>query len=175
MRMSYSTDTAMTVMPTVSLHDALPIYHSGFADDDGFRFRHALIRDAAYAEVPKGVRTELHARFAAWLEPREATPELVGYHLEQAYRSGVELGAPDDELAARAFELLATAGRRAYERDDVKAAANLLQRAADLVHGDAEVLILLGSAYIAAGDFAQGRAALLEAQESAAGDRRLEL
>src|SRR6059058_1965170 len=45
--------------------------HSGFADDDGFRFRHALIRDAAYAEVPKGVRTELHARFAAWLEPRE--------------------------------------------------------------------------------------------------------
>jgi class 3 adenylate cyclase/tetratricopeptide (TPR) repeat protein len=149
--------------------------HSGFADDDGFRFRHALIRDAAYAEVPKGVRTELHARFAAWLEPREATPELVGYHLEQAYRSGVELGAPDDELAARAFELLATAGRRAYARDDVKAAANLLQRAADLVSGDTEVLILLGSAYIAAGDFAQGRAALLEAQEAAAGDRRLEL
>jgi class 3 adenylate cyclase/tetratricopeptide (TPR) repeat protein len=149
--------------------------HSGFADDDGFRFRHALIRDAAYAEVPKGVRTELHARFAAWLEPREATPELVGYHLEQAYRSGVELGAPDDELAARAFELLATAGRHAYARDDVKAAANLLQRAADLVPGDAEVLILLGSAYIAAGDFVQGRAALLEAQEAAAGDRRLEL
>ena len=149
--------------------------HSGFADDDGFRFRHALIRDAAYAEVPKGVRAELHARFAAWLEPREATPELVGYHLEQAYRSGVELGAPDGELAARAFELLATAGRRAYARDDVKAAANLLQRAADLVPGDAEVLILLGSAYIAAGDFAQGRAALLEAQEAAAGDRRLEL
>jgi class 3 adenylate cyclase/tetratricopeptide (TPR) repeat protein len=149
--------------------------HSGFADDDGFRFRHALIRDAAYAEVPKGVRTQLHARFAAWLEPREATPELVGYHLEQAYRSGVELGAPDDELADRAFELLATAGRRAYARDDVKAAANLLQRAADLVRGDAEVLILLGSAYIAAGDFAQGRAALLEAQEAAAGDRRLEL
>src|SRR5690348_4814464 len=142
--------------------------HSGFADDDGFRFRHALIRDAAYAEVPKGVRAELHARFAAWLEPREATPELVGYHLEQAYRSGVELGAPDGELAARAFELLATAGRGAYARDDVKAAANLLQRAADLVPGDAEVLILLGSAYIAAGDFAQGRAALLEAQEAAA-------
>src|SRR5438105_12848967 len=83
MRMSYSTDTAMTVMPTVSLHDALPIYHSGFADDDGFRFLHALIRDAAYAEVPKGVRTELHARFAAWLDRKStrlnSSHELISY------------------------------------------------------------------------------------------------
>jgi DNA-binding SARP family transcriptional activator/tetratricopeptide (TPR) repeat protein len=149
--------------------------HSRFADEDGFSFRHGLIRDAAYAEVPKRVRAELHERFADWLVTRDATPELTGYHLEQAYWSGAELGAPEEALARRAFELLATEGRRAYARDDVKAAANLLQRAADLVPGDAEVLILLGSAYIAAGDFAQGRAALLEAQEAAAGDRRLEL
>jgi DNA-binding SARP family transcriptional activator len=144
-------------------------------DEDGFRFRHVLIRDAAYAEIPKRSRIELHERFASWLEQREATPALVGYHLEQAYRSGADIGVPDEGIAARAGEVLAAAGRRAYARDDVRAAVNLLQRAADLVHGDAEVLILLGSARMSSGDFDLGHTALLAAREAAAGDRRLEI
>ncbi|HEY2542506.1 MAG TPA: BTAD domain-containing putative transcriptional regulator [Gaiellaceae bacterium] len=149
--------------------------HGLFPDEDGVRFRHALIRDAAYAEVPKRTRVELHTRFAAWLEARGAAPELVGYHLEQAHRCGVELGAPDRALGERAGRLLAIAGRQAYGRDDVRAAINLLQRAADLVPDDAELLTLLGSASMSAGDFAQGRIALLDAQRAAAGDRRLEI
>ena len=36
-----------------------------FAGEDGFRFRHLLIRDAAYDALPKAVRAELHERFAA--------------------------------------------------------------------------------------------------------------
>ena len=36
--------------------------------EDAFRFRHALIRDAAYEGLPKGTRSELHERHAAWLE-----------------------------------------------------------------------------------------------------------
>jgi len=146
--------------------------HSGFADEDGFRFRHALIRDAAYAEVPKRARAELHERFADWLETKNAPQELVGYHLEQAYRCGVELGAPDDALAARAFAVLAAAGRRAYARDDIKAAVNLLRRASDLAPGDAEVSVILGSAYMSAGDFAHGREALEAALNC--GDLRIE-
>ena len=148
--------------------------HSGFADEDGFRFRHALIRDAAYAGVPKRVRAELHERFADWLAPRTEVEELVGYHLEQAYRCRVELGAPDDALASRAFALLATAGKQAYARDDVKAAVNLLERAVDLVPADADVLITLGRASMSAGDFTRGRAALEAARVAAAGDKRLE-
>ena len=38
------------------------------AGDDGYRFRHLLIRDAAYDALPKAVRAELHARFADWLD-----------------------------------------------------------------------------------------------------------
>src|SRR5438445_725678 len=45
---------------------------STFLGDDGFRFRHALIRDAAYAAMPKSARADLHERFAAWLEARRA-------------------------------------------------------------------------------------------------------
>src|ERR671931_2756770 len=35
--------------------------------DDAYRFRHLLIRDAAYDALPKAVRAELHERFARWL------------------------------------------------------------------------------------------------------------
>ena len=38
------------------------------AGDDGYRFRHLLIRDAAYDALPKAVRADLHARFADWLD-----------------------------------------------------------------------------------------------------------
>ncbi len=41
--------------------------------EDAFRFRHLLIRDAAYDALPKATRAELHERFAAWLEEREPT------------------------------------------------------------------------------------------------------
>ena len=43
-----------------------------FADDDAFRFRHMLIRDAAYRSLPKETRAELHERFAGWLEESAA-------------------------------------------------------------------------------------------------------
>ena len=36
--------------------------------EDAFRFRHLLIRDAAYDALPKATRADLHERFAAWLE-----------------------------------------------------------------------------------------------------------
>ena len=60
------------------------------------RFRHILIRDAAYTPA-EGERAVLHERFADWLEAgRGATPgeyeEIVGYHLEQAHRYRIELG-----------------------------------------------------------------------------------
>ena len=36
---------------------------AAFGDDDAFRFRHILIRDAAYRSLPKATRAELHERF----------------------------------------------------------------------------------------------------------------
>jgi hypothetical protein len=101
--------------------------------DDGFRFGHLLIRDAAYDALPKSTRAELHERFANWLDDRGSDlvelDEIVGYHLEQAARYRRELGTPDSPLADRAAERLAAAGRRALWRDDTRAAASLLERA----------------------------------------------
>ena len=96
--------------------------------EDGFRFRHLLIRDAAYDALPKATRAELHERFADWLEERGADlvelDEILGYHLEQALATSSELGAARAALARRAGDRLAAAGRRALWRGDTRAAAS---------------------------------------------------
>jgi class 3 adenylate cyclase len=107
-----------------------------FPGEDAFRFRHLLIRDAAYNALPKARRAQLHQRFADWLEQKSEElielDEIVGYHLEQATRYKGELERPDPVLAEQAGERLAAAGRRAHVRGDRRAAAPLLQRALDL-------------------------------------------
>ena len=93
-----------------------------FAGDDAYRFRHLLIRDAAYDALPKTARAGLHRRFAAWLEQHGAElvelDEILGYHLEQAARYLAELGRPDPQLALAAGDRLGAAGRRAFWRGD---------------------------------------------------------
>jgi len=148
---------------------------SPVAGDDGFRFRHALIRDAAYSVVPKEMRATLHEQFARWLDDRDAADELVGYHLEQAFHSHADLGIHDDAVAERAAERLLRAGRRAFEREDMPAAANLLERAlalADLGEERPAVLRELGSARWRIGDVGGARSATDLAIElaGAAGD-----
>jgi tetratricopeptide (TPR) repeat protein len=104
--------------------------------DDAFRFRHLLIRDAAYDGLSKATRAELHERFADWLEERGQElvelDEILGFHLEQAAKYKAELGQPDPVLAERAGERLAAAGRRALFRDDPGVARTLLERAVAL-------------------------------------------
>jgi class 3 adenylate cyclase/tetratricopeptide (TPR) repeat protein len=110
-----------------------------FPGDDGFRFCHLLIRDAAYEALPKAARAELHERFAGWLEHHGGElverDELVGYHLQQAHRYLQELGAAEGEtapLGERAAGFLAAAGRRAAIRGDSHTVANLLEHALEL-------------------------------------------
>jgi class 3 adenylate cyclase/tetratricopeptide (TPR) repeat protein len=107
------------------------------AGDDGYRFRHLLIRDTAYHALPKAARADLHARFADWLDQHGQTlvelDEIVGYHLEQATRYLTELGRPDPALSERAAARLAAAGRRAKDRLDSRAALPLLTRAVELL------------------------------------------
>ena len=106
--------------------------------EDGFRFRHILIRDAAYEALPKATRAELHERFAAWLEEHGTNlvelDEILGYHLEQGSRYRAELGLPSDAaLTSKARRRLTAGGQRAALRQDYGAAARLLERAAALM------------------------------------------
>jgi class 3 adenylate cyclase/tetratricopeptide (TPR) repeat protein len=123
---------------------------SDLPGEEAYRFHHLLLRDAAYQMLPKETRAELHERFANWLGV-DGADEFVGHHLEQAHRLRAELGQTDEAtriLARRAAAHLAVAGRRAKARLDVRAAANLLRRAAALLPDEEperpEILIDLG-------------------------------
>ena len=103
--------------------------------DDAFRFRHLLIRDAAYDSLPKETRADLHERFALWIDEHVQLveqDEIVGYHLERAVLYRRELGREDDALAAQAARRLGAAGRGALGRGDNSAAERLLERATTL-------------------------------------------
>jgi DNA-binding SARP family transcriptional activator len=151
---------------------------------DLLRFHHVLIRDVAYAGITKERRSKLHERVAQWLEGREAgRDEILGYHLEQAYRYRTELGPADEHahrLAGAAGERLATAGIDAWKRSDAPAAANLLGRSASLLpvsERRADVLCELALALVLAGGGSMFRETLEEALKVAlaAGSRRTEL
>jgi len=156
--------------------------------EDAFRFRHALIRDAAYTGLSKEARSELHERHAAWLERTLGdrageAEEFLGYHLEQAYRYRSELGPVDGkalELADRARQWLLSAGRLAFRRGDTRAAANLLERARSLPSSDErawlELAPDLGFALFQIGELEQAESVLSDAIERAGaiGERRSE-
>jgi hypothetical protein len=141
--------------------------------EDTFRFKHLLLRDAAYAALPKEQRADLHERLAEWLAAKAPDqPELRGYHLEQAYRYRTELGPVDEDarqLAQRAAALLAEAGRRARDRADVHATTNLLERAVRLLpEGHREAIALypdLASALEEGGDLEQAEQLYRVAEE----------
>jgi class 3 adenylate cyclase/tetratricopeptide (TPR) repeat protein len=152
---------------------------STFTGEDAFRFRHLLIRDAAYQAIPKESRADLHERFAIWIEARVGDrvtefEEIIGHHLEQANRYLVELGRLDEravDLGVRASLRLGASGRRALERRDAPAAVNLLGRAASLLpatHDDrAAVLTDLAEGLLDHGDLREAGRILTEASEAA--------
>jgi class 3 adenylate cyclase/tetratricopeptide (TPR) repeat protein len=158
-----------------------------FTGDDAYRFRHILIRDAAYDALPKATRAELHERFADWLEKHGGEllerDEILGYHLEQAYRYRAELGPVDEEaraLGARASARLRVAGESARLRTDLYATDRLLTRAAELLpEGTAEraqLELQLVRVLFNTGDFARAGEIVDDATRLAAdlGDERLE-
>src|SRR3954451_1480313 len=112
--------------------------------DDAFRFRHLLIRDAAYEAAPKALRAQLHERFASWLvdvagDHVAEQEEIVAYHLERAYRLLEELGPltePAKAIGLRAADRYRACARRASERGDDSAAAALHRHAVDLLPAD---------------------------------------
>ena len=89
-------------------------------------FRHILIRDAAYASLPKSERAALHDTFGTNLETEAAEAqtltEILAHHAERALTMSIEVGVEGDLLerrAVRALEWSLAAGDRAANRRDL--------------------------------------------------------
>jgi class 3 adenylate cyclase/tetratricopeptide (TPR) repeat protein len=143
-----------------------------FRGSEAFRFRHALIRDAAYERIPKRTRAQLHEEHARWLERTagERLPEfeeVLGYHFEQGFRLRSELGPIDERsraVADLAARHLAVGGRRAMDRGDMRAAINLLGRTIRLLDASdpllPDALIRFGKAAVDTGELDRASEAL---------------
>jgi class 3 adenylate cyclase/predicted ATPase len=84
------------------------VFRHGIPPAATYRFKHALVQEAAYQSLPKSRRCDLHARVAALLEQRfpqvaGTEPELVAHHWSEA-------GVLD-----KAMSYWSVAGRRAVE------------------------------------------------------------
>ncbi|MGD0558458.1 MAG: LuxR C-terminal-related transcriptional regulator [Streptosporangiaceae bacterium] len=77
-------------------------------DSDGYRFRHALLREAVYNDLLPGERTRLHAAFAALLMARGGSAAELAYHclashdIPGALAASVRAGGSAERMAAPA-------------------------------------------------------------------------
>lgn len=81
-------------------------------------FRHVLVRDVAYGQLPRAARAERHQRAAAWLEqlaPDRASDraEMLAHHYSQAPNSARAAGSPTVDLVDRTRLALRAAGDHA--------------------------------------------------------------
>jgi len=103
------------------LVEAELLYQSGFPPQARYIFKHALIRDAAYQQMLRSKRQQVHQTIAQVLEREfvETTatqPELVAYHYTEA------------GLREHAIPYWQRAGRRAIERSaNIEAVGHLTQ------------------------------------------------
>jgi len=130
----------VTVRPTTSL-----------TGQEEFAFKHALVRDVAYASQPKARRARAHAEAGAWVERlasdrTDEFAELIAHHYETAVAGeDADLAWLDDPAGReatrlRAFGALLAAGRAARRRFATDGAAALHERALALATSDLERL-----------------------------------
>jgi class 3 adenylate cyclase/tetratricopeptide (TPR) repeat protein len=91
---------------------------SSVGAEQEYSFAHALVRDVAYAQIPRGERAAKHRAAATWIEtlpPDRAVDraEMLAYHYGAALELAAAAGTVDDDLRARARDAFHDAGDRA--------------------------------------------------------------
>jgi class 3 adenylate cyclase/predicted ATPase len=108
------------------LTEAELLYEQGLPPTSTYRFKHALIQDAAYQSLLKSTRQQHHQRIAQTLESRfsetvSAQPELLAHHYTEA------------GLTAQAIPYWQAAGQRALQRYANNEAATHARRGLELL------------------------------------------
>jgi class 3 adenylate cyclase len=102
-----------------------------------YAFRHVLVRDVAYAQLPRAARADRHRRAAQWLETlapdrAEDRAELLAHHYAAALQYARAAGQDTTGLADQARRAFREAGDRALELNAFAAAARWYQGALEL-------------------------------------------
>jgi class 3 adenylate cyclase/tetratricopeptide (TPR) repeat protein len=92
-----------------------------------WRFRHEVLRDVAYASLPKRERQRLHTVIADRLET-EGAITWAAEHLEAAALAALDLDPQDRAPADRAADALLAAGDRSRRRMESRSALDFYRR-----------------------------------------------
>jgi class 3 adenylate cyclase/predicted ATPase len=132
----------------------------GLPPDSDYRFKHALIQDAAYENLLKSRRQALHRRTGEVLRDQfaataAAEPELLAHHFTQA------------GLTEAAIEWWGTAGQRSLARSALVEGAEQLKRALDQIatlpataalrREEIKLRVAFANALALTGDFVDGK------------------
>jgi predicted ATPase/class 3 adenylate cyclase len=146
---------------------------SSVAGETEYAYRHVLVRDVAYGQIPRGLRGEKHRRAAQWIESlspdrSEDRAEMLAHHYLSALEFTRAAGQETTELAERARFALREAGDRALALNVSTAAARFYAGALELWPPEdterPELLFRFGSALHSAGD-ERAQEALEQARE----------
>jgi hypothetical protein len=151
---------------------------SSVAGETEYSFRHLLVRDVAYGQIPRAARAERHRGAAEWIESLgrpEDHADLVAHHYANALELARAAGQSTDEIAAKASMAFREAGDRSSslnalaqsERYYAQALALMSQENADYFE------VLLRHATVLSLSTGEGAEQLLAARDGllAAGNR----
>ena len=126
---------------------------SSVAGETEFSFRHVLVRDVAYGQIPRADRAAKHLRAAEWIESlgrADDHAEMVAHHYANALELTRASGGALDGLVTRARDALRDAGIRAASLNAVAQAERYFAEALDLTDADdaerLQLLLKLGEA-----------------------------
>jgi tetratricopeptide (TPR) repeat protein len=110
---------------------------SQVAGERQYAFRHVLVRDVAYAQLPRAARADKHQRVARWLEAlspdrAEDRAELLAHHWQAALEFARATGQETTELVTRTRLALHDAGEHALAVNAYAAAARWYTAALEL-------------------------------------------
>ena len=126
---------------------------SSVAGETEFTFKHVLVRDVAYGQIPRAQRAQKHLRAAEWIESlgrADDHAEMVAHHYANALELTRASGGDLDSLATRTRDALRDAGVRAASLNAVVQAERYFTEALELTaEADPErvnLLLKLGEA-----------------------------
>jgi class 3 adenylate cyclase/predicted ATPase len=174
---SYALLQAVSGLDEVGLHSALDrlaeadlLIAEGAGPQANYRFKHALIQDAAYDSLLKSRRQALHRRAAEVLRDAEAEPEAVAHHFTHAGLDDLAIEwwgkAGDQALRRSAFQEAIAHLRKAIEMADKVGGGSAQHQRSDL-H------VAYGNALIATRGYGalETTEAFAAARESVCGER----
>ena len=153
---------------------------SSVAGEEEYVFRHALVRDVAYEQIPRNARADKHRAAAEWIESLgrpEDHAEMLAHHYAAALDYARAAGQDPEVLAERGRIALRDAGDRAFTLNAFAAAARYYTLALSAWPDDkerAELMLRLARAYRLSGH-ERSETSLEEAREAALATGQVEL